>query len=464
MRHAPRMAKPTKLKPQKLVRSRAPRKPTVTSSTRVAVITPVHGPSLPYLRAAYASLLLQTRTDWYWWIALTAPGLELPKEISDDVRVHVLPYTTENFPVAGRIGLYKSVLSHAATATSAYVLELDADDELHRDAVSEVSAAFDAGADFVYSDCAYWKDLGGGEYAARWPAYPFGTAYGWQAPYKVSYRGMELLAQHAPPVTSQNIRRVEWSPDHLRAWRLSKYLKVGGHKTAMAVADDHDLIVRMYLDRAVFKHIPKPLYFYRVHGENTVSTRNAEIQLATQGVYERNILALAESFARDNGLDLIDLCGAHTSPAGYTVLDAVKPDAPREYRLCDLNAPWPVAANSVGVLRAVDAIEHLKDPIHTMNEAYRVLAPGGMMLVSTPSTNGPGAFCDPTHVSFWNQYSFRYYADPQYMRYIPAFTGKFQLLRAIEYQQPHMPPGMPYVDAQLVKLGPGYEPMGSMFP
>ena len=46
----------------------------------------------------------------------------------------------------------------------------------------------------------------------------------------------------------------------------------------------------------------------------------------------------------------------------------------------------------------------------------------------TPSTDGRGAFQDPTHVSFWNSNSFWYYTRKEQAAYINT-PVKFQLNR-----------------------------------
>jgi hypothetical protein len=69
--------------------------------------------------------------------------------------------------------------------------------------------------------------------------------------------------------------------------------------------------------------------------------------------------------------------------------------------------PWP--DNSVDEIRAWDVLEHLPDKVHTMNEIWRVLRHGGIADLVVPTTEGSGAFQDPTHVSFWNRRSFFYY-------------------------------------------------------
>jgi glycosyltransferase involved in cell wall biosynthesis/GT2 family glycosyltransferase/SAM-dependent methyltransferase len=78
-------------------------------------------------------------------------------------------------------------------------------------------------------------------------------------------------------------------------------------------------------------------------------------------------------------------------------------------QIADLSQPWPWADDAVDEIRAWDVIEHLPDKILTMNEMWRVLRPGGRAEIMVPTTDGPGAFQDPTHVSFWHRRSFLYY-------------------------------------------------------
>jgi hypothetical protein len=75
----------------------------------------------------------------------------------------------------------------------------------------------------------------------------------------------------------------------------------------------------------------------------------------------------------------------------------------------DLREPWPWPESSVEHVRAWDIIEHLPDKIFTMNELWRVLTPGGTAEIAVPTTDGTGAWQDPTHMSFWNRRSFLYY-------------------------------------------------------
>ena len=88
---------------------------------------------------------------------------------------------------------------------------------------------------------------------------------------------------------------------------------------------------------------------------------------------------------------------------------------------CDLNDGIPLPDNSVGVINASHVIEHLRDPIKTMREIHRVLAHGGWAFIEVPSTDGRGAWQDPTHVSFWNEHSFWYYTNKSKAEFIQKY-------------------------------------------
>ena len=87
-----------------------------------------------------------------------------------------------------------------------------------------------------------------------------------------------------------------------------------------------------------------------------------------------------------------------------------------KFVLADLRLAWPWKTASVSHLRAHDLIEHLPDKIHTMNEAWRVLRAGGTFDILVPTTDGAGAWCDPTHVSYWNRASIDYFLDGAFER------------------------------------------------
>jgi len=125
----------------------------------------------------------------------------------------------------------------------------------------------------------------------------------------------------------------------------------------------------------------------------------------------------------------VDLCCGASKPEGFIGVDHFKGD--NVDIVADLNGRFPFEDNSVDAVRAHDAIEHLPDKIHTMNEIWRICKPNAVVDILVPSTDGRGAFQDPTHVSFWNINSFLYYSvdHPGYyelcQRY--GFSGGFRI-------------------------------------
>ncbi len=123
---------------------------------------------------------------------------------------------------------------------------------------------------------------------------------------------------------------------------------------------------------------------------------------------------------------------------GYTNVDIVPPTD----LLWDLSqTPWPWDTDAISHIRAADIIEHLPDKIATMNEIWRVLKPGGTVEIKVPTTDGPGAWQDPQHVSFWNRNSFLYYTRgiAEYERFHVAYgiTACFEVVSERKHQWPN---------------------------
>ena len=94
----------------------------------------------------------------------------------------------------------------------------------------------------------------------------------------------------------------------------------------------------------------------------------------------------------------------------------------------DVEGGLPFLDSTIHVICAHDFLEHIHPDrvIFVMNEIWRVLVPSGVLDHFTPSTDGRGAFQDPTHRSFWNRNSWLYYMDDAYraLYHIQAkFTG-----------------------------------------
>ena len=420
----------------------------------ISIITPVHRTSSPYLKEAYESLVNQTGNINWEWVICPNGGGKVIKKIAKDPRVRVIPVPddTHKYNSIGRIKNFA-----CSWAKGNILVELDADDLLVPMALTTITDAFkDNRVVMVYSNSAEFKH-------GTWESKGYSEYWGWRSRPFV-WKGHKLKEMIAWEPSAHMMRRIEWAPNHVRAWRTKSYRKIGGHDINIKCGDDHDLNCRFYLAYGArgIHHIDECLYLYRIHGENSCVVYNADVQAQTHQNYMKYSRDLAVRWANDEGLKKIDLGGRFNTWDGFETVDLLNADI-----ITDLNKKWPFKDNSVGVIKASHIVEHLHDSIHTMNEAYRVLAPGGWMFIDVPSVDGRGAFQDPTHVSFWNQNSFWYYTNRQYANFIrPKYRGKFQVSRLITfYPTEHEKENqIPVVQADLIALKSPYSdrPVGEV--
>jgi glycosyltransferase involved in cell wall biosynthesis len=408
---------------------------------QVSVFTPSHDSR--WLNECFASLKAQTVADWEWILLLQETAWQPPEP---DGRVRILEAPRSAW---GRVGALKAAAVRQTTGE--IVVELDHDDVLLPTCLAQVLKAFDdPGVVFAYSD---WADMDEDGHPST---DRFDAAYGWEYS-PIHLRGAIYTQVHAMAPTPHNLGYVWYAPNHVRAFRRSAYDTVGGYDD-LEILDDHDLMVRLYA-RGEFVHIPEVLYLQRVHAGSTQRRpeTNATIQAGTVQLYDRYIESMAMAWAERNGLAALDLGSLHGKPGRYLGVD--RSQGPDVDFVLDLGSePLPFANSTVGVIRAVDFLEHVVDKVALMNELHRVLAPSGLLLSSTPSTDGRGAFQDPTHVSYWNSNSFWYWTDPFYAGYVPEITARFQVSRLVDYfPSPwHEERRISYVGANLIapKDGP----------
>jgi len=95
--------------------------------------------------------------------------------------------------------------------------------------------------------------------------------------------------------------------------------------------------------------------------------------------------------------------------------------------VCDVTQGLPFCDEDVAEVRAFDFLEHipLGKSVAVIEEIWRVLVPGGLFEHMTPSTDGRGAFQDPTHLSFWNINSWLYFVDDAH-RNLYGIKAKFE--------------------------------------
>lgn len=134
---------------------------------------------------------------------------------------------------------------------------------------------------------------------------------------------------------------------------------------------------------------------------------------------------------------------------GYVNVDRVLPAD----ELVDLDKPWPWPDSSASEIYARHVFEHLPSKIECMNEAHRVLKPGGLLDLTVPCVMladgrvNPGAFADPTHVTFWTMDDRYYFCEewnnPQGERgrfgcsYMITALFRIRKWELVEYGLPH---------------------------
>lgn len=380
---------------------------------KFSIITPEHNPKNVFnLLELFESIKNQTYTDWEWVLYLNNGCT--PEHIPDEIVKHNQVTIYECEEKNTNVGFLKNKAFNLGRGD--ILVEVDHDDIITPDCLQELHDAFqDESVGFVYSDNAvlHMKD----EFI------PYDPIYGWTKREFV-WKGKTLTAMNGWEPTSQALSYIWFAPDHVRAWRKSVYQSVGGHNPELSICDDHELCIRTYLNTKM-KRIPKVLYIYRITGDNTWLERMQAIQDKTRELHNQYARALAEKDAKDKGLLCVDIGGGLNPWPNYTTVDLREGS---DY-VCDLNNGIPLPDNSVGVLNASHILEHLHDKTKIMGEIHRVLAPGGWAFIEVPSTDGRGAFQDPTHVSYWNENSFLYYTSSYLANFIDNTTIRFQEYR-----------------------------------
>jgi SAM-dependent methyltransferase len=412
----------------------------------ISVFTPTHDDK--FLKDCYTSLLAQSYDDWEWVVYYNGAGRyanTLPRKTELDSRVRM---------ISGAVckGVGEAKMMAVDKCRGDLLVELDHDDILHPDCLAKLAQfrQWNPDASLIYSDSAQInEDLTPN--MDQWS-----SEYGW-----VYHKDGDRIFPATPDPYPQNISWIYYAPNHVRAFTRKAYDAVGGYNPALTICDDQDLMCRLY-QQGPFIGIDDCLYYQRVHPGMSQKTYNADIQTKTEELYEKYIEDVALAWSRRNGLVNLELGAAHNSVCkDYVPVDLALGTDVFKYL-------WSLDDNSVGVIRAVDFLEHIGQVsnnapigiparVHLFNEFHRVLAHGGLLLSMTPSTDGRGAFQDPTHVAFYNENSFWYYTDPNYAKYVPEIKCKFQVssLKSMFPGEFERINHIPYVQANLIAIKDG---------
>lgn len=370
----------------------------------LGIYTPTHDPH--WLKVPYRTLKQQDFDCWLVLLNGEATIDEVPQEIREDSRVVI-----ESSEEEGIGALKKDACARLLTRPVTQLVELDHDDELAVGALDQIRRGKEE--EFLFSDTASKTH--------------YGKEWGWSSRSEV-VNGERLWVHDTPEVCARSLFEIFYAPNHVRVWGRKAYEKVGGYSAELDVCDDHDLLCRTYLQGLTMSKVQQPLYVQNEHKDQTQLQNNKRIQTEQARIGEEYLYDLVLEEARRTGRAAIDLGGDGTVE-GYQSLN-VRGSADI---LADATKPLPFEDDSVQVFRAHDFLEHIPigQVVPLLNEIYRCLVPGGWLLTSTPSTDGRGAFQDPTHVSFWNSNSWWYYTKQALAKYVPDFVGRFQLARVV---------------------------------
>ena len=368
------------------------------------IYTPTYNSGDRFFDEVIPSVLAQTHTNWEWviWDDSDNPAFSGRLDKAIDA------YRGEGYDItvargdkhSGKIGYVKSKAVGCLSPNCSLFVELDHDDQLTDDCLEELLRAQiqnpDAG--MLFSNCAEVDAAGKShEYDAWYWEYRDAEFKGETVREGIQPCIYGILPQFPMPTSHY------WTlmPNHVRAYVPAVYEAVGGYDETLDFADDYDLFLKMFKSSRVV-HINKMLYVYHRGGNTWSGSRNAELQAAMTCVRESHLPELRVDIG--SGMNPVhgfmglegDLASVNEGrEAGHSIVFAdVEKDG------------LPFKSNAVAYINSTDSLGRYKDKVAILEEIYRVLRHGGVATIQVPSTDGRGAFQDPTSVSFWNENSF----------------------------------------------------------
>lgn len=208
-------------------------------SPRFSVITPVYDPPTEVLRSTLRSVTEQSFQDWELCLVddcSPSPRVAamLHEAAAADPRIRVLRREQNG-------GIVAASNDAVAMATGEFLVLLDHDDELHRDALRLVDEALrdDPDGDYVYTD----ED-------------------------KIDEHGHRSGPFYKPDWSPERFRTQMYTC-HLSVLRRSLVNEVGGFDAAFEGSQDWDLVLRVTERARKVLHVPEVLYHWRTLASST---------------------------------------------------------------------------------------------------------------------------------------------------------------------------------------------------
>lgn len=247
------------------------------------------------LTRTYESLKNQTWSNWEWVLVNDSSDegktLKIAESLAkNDSRIKIFDFREKSNGIIG-----ESKYRAAAMSKGKYIMELDHDDIITKDAGELMIKAFKAHPDakFVYSDCAEIDE----NYQSL--TYGDGFAFGYGKYRNEFYNNRMYKVAVCQNINPKTIRHIVGVPNHFRAWDREFYHSIGGHNRRLTIADDYELIVRSFL-KTKFVCVRKLCYLQFFHNSNSLNNTQdscrADIQRRVRTISNHYNLEIKERF------------------------------------------------------------------------------------------------------------------------------------------------------------------------
>ncbi len=252
-------------------------------SDLISYFTPAYNIGSKIL-TTYQSLKNQTYPNWEWILVNDSTDggktLKIIEKLAEsDARIKIYDFRKKSGGIVG-----ESKYRAAGLCNGEVIAELDHDDYLMPECTKMILDAStkypDAG--FFYTDCV--------EMDSNWNSPKFygdGFAFGYGHYREETHLGIKMNVAESFNINPKTIRHIVGVPNHIRAWRRSEYLKIGGYNRNLTIADDFELVVRTFLSTKMVR-IPQLGYLQFIHesGSNTHNLSRADIQRRVRTIGE----------------------------------------------------------------------------------------------------------------------------------------------------------------------------------
>ncbi len=220
--------------------------------TLISICVPLYNTKREYLEEMLKSVIGQTYPCWELCIAdgSTAEYTYIEAMIKG-IGDRRIKYKKLN----GNKGIVENSNEACAMASGEYIALLDHDDVLAADALYHVKKEIDNGSDYIYTD---------------------------EASFSRSVKDPDII--HFKPDYSVFDLRGNNYICHLSVFKKTLFEAVGGFRQGYDGSQDHDLILRLCERAKKITHIPKVLYFWRIHPDSVAMDISAKPYCLTTGI------------------------------------------------------------------------------------------------------------------------------------------------------------------------------------